>query len=111
MLVRITRLTCKNANSRVSNEMAFGRLPFYSPTQSGLTAMSHPRISSDPDIMVGKPCIKGTRITVELILRELGAGHSFADVLDAYPHLTEDDLRAALAFAADYMQHETVLPV
>lgn len=61
--------------------------------------------------MVGKPCIKGTRITVELILRELGAGHSFADVLDAYPHLTEEDLRAALAFAADYMQHETVLPV
>jgi uncharacterized protein (DUF433 family) len=73
--------------------------------------MSHPRISSDPAIMVGKPCIKGTRITVELILRELGAGHSFADVLDAYPHLTEEDLRAALAFAADYMQHETVLPV
>ena len=73
--------------------------------------MSHPRISSDPAIMVGKPCIRGTRITVELILRELGAGHSFADVLDAYPHLTEEDLRAALAFAADYMQHETVLPV
>jgi uncharacterized protein (DUF433 family) len=73
--------------------------------------MSHPRISSDPEIMVGKPCIKGTRITVELILRELGAGHSFADVLDAYPHLTEEDLRAAPAFAADYMQHETVLPV
>jgi uncharacterized protein (DUF433 family) len=73
--------------------------------------MSHPRISSDPAIMVGKPCIKGTRITVELILRELGAGHSFADVLDAYSHLTEEDLRAALAFAADYMQHETVLPV
>jgi uncharacterized protein (DUF433 family) len=61
--------------------------------------------------MVGKPCVKGTRITVELILRELGGGHSFADVLDAYPHLTEEDLRAALAFAADYMQHETVLPV
>jgi uncharacterized protein (DUF433 family) len=73
--------------------------------------MSHPRISSDPSIMVGKPCIKGTRITVELILRELGAGHSFADVLEAYPHLTEEDLRAALAFAADYMQHESVLPV
>ena len=73
--------------------------------------MSHTRISSDPAIMVGKPCIRGTRITVELILRELGAGHSFADVLDAYPHLTEEDLRAALAFAADYMQHETVLPV
>ena len=73
--------------------------------------MSHPRISSDPAVMMGKPCIKGTRITVELILRKLGAGRSFADVLDAYPHLTEEDLRAALAFAADYMQHETVLPV
>ncbi len=73
--------------------------------------MSHPRISSDPAVMMGKPCIKGTRITVELILRKLGAGRSFADVLEAYPHLTEEDLRAALAFAADYMQHETVLPV
>jgi len=52
--------------------------------------------------MIGKPCIKGTRITVELILRKLGAGRSFADVLDAYPHLTEEDLRAALAFATDY---------
>ena len=48
---------------------------------------------------------------MELILRKLGAGRSFADVLDAYPHLTEEDLRAALAFAADYMQHETVLPI
>ena len=72
--------------------------------------MSHPRISADPAVMMGKPCIKGTRITVELILRELGGGRSFADLLDAYPCLTEDDLRAALAFAADYMEHETVLP-
>jgi uncharacterized protein (DUF433 family) len=71
--------------------------------------MSHPRISADPAVMMGKPCIKGTRITVELILRKLGAGRSFADLLDAYPHLSEDDLRAALAFAADYMEHETVL--
>lgn len=71
--------------------------------------MSHPRISADPAVMMGKPCIKGTRITVELILRKLGAGRSFADLLAAYPHVHEDDLRAALAFAADYMQHETVL--
>jgi uncharacterized protein (DUF433 family) len=62
--------------------------------------MSHPRIASDPAVMMGKPCIKGTRITVELILRKLGAGRSFADVLEAYPHLSEEDLRAALAFAA-----------
>jgi uncharacterized protein (DUF433 family) len=59
--------------------------------------------------MMGKPCIKGTRITVELILRELGTGRSFADVIEAYPHLAKEDLRAALAFAADHMQHETGL--
>ena len=61
--------------------------------------------------MMGKPRLKGTRITVELILRKLGAGRSFADVLDACTQLTEDDLRAALASAADYLQHETVLVV
>jgi uncharacterized protein (DUF433 family) len=71
--------------------------------------MANTRISANPDVMMGKPCIKGTRITVELILRKLGAGRTFADLIEAYPHLTEDDLRAALAFAADYMQHETVL--
>lgn len=71
--------------------------------------MHHPRITADPAVMMGKPCIKGTRITVELILRKLGAGRSFPDILEAYPQLSEDDLRAALAFAADYMQHETIL--
>lgn len=71
--------------------------------------MENARIAADPAVMLGKPCIRGTRITVELILRKLGAGRSFADLLDAYPPLTEDDLRAALAFAADYLQHETVL--
>jgi uncharacterized protein (DUF433 family) len=75
-------------------------------TKRGLH-MAHARI--DPKMMMGKPCIRGTRITVELILRKLGAGRSFADVLEAYPQLTDDDLRAALAFAADYLQHETVL--
>jgi uncharacterized protein (DUF433 family) len=71
--------------------------------------MAHTRISIDPAVMTGKPCIKGTRITVEHILRKLGAGRSFADLFEAHPQLTEDDLRAALAFAADYLQHETVL--
>ena len=71
--------------------------------------MANPRISSDPAVMMGKPCIKGTRITVELILRKLGAGRSVTELLEAYPQLTEDDVRAALAFAADYMQHEIVL--
>ena len=72
--------------------------------------MPHTRISVDPGVMMGKPCIKGTRITVELILRKLSAGRSFADLLEAYSKLTEEDLRSALAFAADYMELETVLP-
>lgn len=71
--------------------------------------MSNPRITATPDVMMGKPCIKGTRITVELVLRKLGAGSSFANLLEAYPQVTEEDLRAALAFAADYLEHETVI--
>jgi uncharacterized protein (DUF433 family) len=62
--------------------------------------MASSRISVDSAVMMGKPCIKGTRITVELLLRKLGAGRSFADLLESYPQLTEDDVRAALAFAA-----------
>jgi uncharacterized protein (DUF433 family) len=71
--------------------------------------LSHPRISAEPAVLGGKPCIRGTRITVELLLRKLGAGRSFADILHAYPQVTEDDIRAALAFAADYLQHESVI--
>ena len=71
--------------------------------------MLHPRIKSDPQIMLGKPCIKGTRITVELILRKLGAGHTVGDLIEAYPHLTVEDIHAALSFAADYIQHPTMI--
>jgi uncharacterized protein (DUF433 family) len=71
--------------------------------------VSNPRISADPGILGGKPCVRGTRITVELLLRKLGAGRSFSEILQAYPQLTEQDVRAALAFAADYLQHESVI--
>jgi uncharacterized protein (DUF433 family) len=71
--------------------------------------MSNPLISSIPDVMMGKPCIKGTRITVELVLRKLGAGYSFGDLLEAYPQLTEDEVRAALTFAADYLERQTMI--
>jgi uncharacterized protein (DUF433 family) len=69
----------------------------------------HPRIVLNPDIMLGKPVIRGTRITVELILRKLGEGATSADLLDAYPHLTAEDIRAAMTYAADTLAHETVL--
>ena len=51
--------------------------------------------------MLGKPVIRGTRIPVELILRKLSEGATEADLLDAYPHLTLEDIRAAVAYAAD----------
>ena len=68
----------------------------------------HERIVSDPDIMMGKPTIKGTRITVELILTKLGEGMPVAELLEAYPHLTSEDVRAALSFAADYLRNEDI---
>ena len=71
--------------------------------------MTHERIARDPMVMLGKPVIKGTRITVELVLREFARGAGFAEVIESYPHLTEDDLRAALAYAADYMAREGVV--
>ena len=64
------------------------------------------RIAVDPKIMQGKPVVKGTRIPVELILRKLGEGATERDLLDAYPNLTADDLRAAMTYAADALAHE-----
>jgi len=71
--------------------------------------MAHPRIERNPDIMFGKPVIKGTRITVELILRKLSAGKTFAEILAAHPHLMIEDLYAAAAFAADYLAQEEII--
>lgn len=69
----------------------------------------HPRISADPAIMGGKPCIRGTRVPVYLIVMMFSEGETLADVLAAYPHLTADDVRAALAYAADRTA-DSVLP-
>ena len=69
------------------------------------------RIVSNPDILVGKPTIKGTRISVELILGWLGAGWTFEQLLDAYPHITREDILAALAFAADMMREDQYLAI
>lgn len=68
------------------------------------------RIEIDPNVMLGKPVIRGTRVTVELILRKLSEGATEADLLDAYPRLTREDIRAAIGYAADMVAHEeTVL--
>jgi len=59
------------------------------------------RITSSPEVMLGKPVIRGTRVTVEHILEELGAGTTFDELLQAHPRLTRDDLQAAVGFALE----------
>lgn len=66
-------------------------------------------IVRDPTIMLGKPIIQGTRITVELIIRKIADGFTIADILEAYPHLSEEQIRAALAYAADMIANELVM--
>jgi len=68
-------------------------------------------IVSDPAVMLGKPVVKGTRITVELILGKLAAGEDIAQILEAHPRLTEPGLRAALAFASESLGSEIVVPL
>ncbi len=67
------------------------------------------RVEINPFVMQGKPVIRGTRIPVELLLRKLAEGATIEDLLDAYPRLSAEDVRAALAYAADTIAHETVL--
>jgi len=67
------------------------------------------KIEIKPDIMLGKPVIKGTRIPVELIIRKLGEGASFEDLLDAYPNLKKKDIQAALLYVAEYIGNETLI--
>ena len=68
------------------------------------------RISVNPAVRSGKPCIKGTRIWVSLILDFLASGESEAQILAAYPQLEPDDIRAALAYAAE-VARERIVPV
>ena len=71
--------------------------------------MLNNRIEINPEIMLGKPVIRGTRIPVELVLRKLSEGATEAELLDAYPRLAIADIQAALAYAADSLAHETIL--
>lgn len=67
------------------------------------------RIEINPRVMMGKPVVKGTRITVELILRKLSEGCSEDELLDAYPRLTREDVRAAIRYGADTVAHEEII--
>jgi uncharacterized protein (DUF433 family) len=67
------------------------------------------RIEINPEIMLGKPVIRGTRIPVELILRKLSEGATEADLLDAYPRLAREDIQAAMRYAADTLAREQIV--
>jgi uncharacterized protein (DUF433 family) len=67
------------------------------------------RIEMDPAVMLGKPVIRGTRIPVALLLRKLSEGATEEDLLDAYPRLDRDDIRAAMAYAADAIANEETI--
>ena len=69
------------------------------------------RIEINAGVMQGKPVIRGTRVPVELLLRKLAEGAKIEDLLDAYPRLAADDIRAALEYAADTIAHESVLAI
>jgi uncharacterized protein (DUF433 family) len=71
--------------------------------------MTHERIEINPEIMFGKPVIKGTRITVEQILRKLAGQMTIDEILADHPHLVPDDIYAAAAFAADYLAQEEIV--
>ena len=71
--------------------------------------MLHERIEINPAVMDGKPVIRGTRVPVELVLRELGAGMTTEAILSEHPRLTADDIRAAQSFAADYLADQDII--
>jgi uncharacterized protein (DUF433 family) len=66
----------------------------------------HGRITSRPDVLAGKPCIDGTRVSVEVILDTLSVTNSIAETAAAFPRITEADVRAALAYAADALRND-----
>ena len=68
-------------------------------------------VVSDPGVMMGKPVIAGTRITVELILEELGAGETTEQLQAAHPRLTKEGIQAALVFAANALKADIVYPL
>jgi len=70
----------------------------------------HDRITLDPAVLVGKPCIKGTRISVEYIVELLADGWTYEQILESWDHITREDIFACLAYASDVLRMEFVHP-
>jgi len=67
----------------------------------------HPQITADPKVMTGMPCIKGTRVTVANVVRQIATGRTTDEICRDYPYLTSNSIRSALEFAADISASET----
>ncbi|MBN1838132.1 MAG: DUF433 domain-containing protein [Spirochaetales bacterium] len=76
-----------------------------------MARMANARIASDPNVMMGKPVVTGTRITAKLILEELAAGESIEQILDSRPTLTREGLQAAMKYAVDVLCSDAILPI
>ena len=72
---------------------------------------SFPHIGANPEILGGKPCIKGTRISVEFILELIASGASVQDILKAYPHLSKEGVQQAILYAAQFNKNEVLVEV
>jgi len=79
--------------------------------QRGFSIMTeHPRITLAPDVLVGKPVIRGTRLSVEFVIGLMAEGWTETDILENYPGVTHDDIIACLAYARDALSSEKVFP-
>lgn len=83
----------------------------FAPSSTGDPNRNREMITSNPDVMMGKPVVAGTRITVEHILEELAAGSTIEELVNDHPRLTREGVSAALAFAAEALRTDVVYPV
>ena len=68
-------------------------------------------ITRDPNVMLGKPIVKGTRITVELLMRKMAGGYSIEKLLESYPHISKEQILAAFEYTADVIANEEIKEV
>jgi uncharacterized protein (DUF433 family) len=106
---------CFVSNSEESMRMVedAGILQYHLTTREVVqeVSMADVRIVSDPNIMMGKPVVAGTRITVELILEKLSTGESIEQILDSHPTLTREGVQAAMKYAVDVLRSDVILPI
>jgi uncharacterized protein (DUF433 family) len=87
----------------------FALLMFYNNFEKNMKWHNH--ISINPEILTGKPTIKGTRIAVELILEKLAEGETIDQILESHPHINKEAILACLSYAADSLKNELIFPI